>query len=375
MNKNLFLPLLVLFSTALCSNYILENNDQPIVYIYANNSKYSESALDSLNKFNIKFKVVDTINNTNDQNLYIIFDVFNINKSDLPKYYISYQSLDLTNNQLTNEYLDKLANSVAVWDYSKKNIHKYNSRIYNYYYFPKNYKNADPVILPCFMPVSTLSDYKKLLIYSNQKDTDISSHLPALFCHTVLQNPKIIVEAGVRGGESTIPFRESLKFCDAKLIGIDIEKTAAKPYSEIEQAIFLLMDDLDFNTYLKNSPFNNKKMDIIFIDTTHEYEQTIKEIALFEPLLADNGFLSFHDSNVTPLADAGYIRLNGTSDKAHGNPRGVPQAIKEYFSLEFDEYNYFNSNFIRDGVVWNITHYPFCNGLTIIKKIIQNPNV
>ena len=287
----------------------------------------------------------------------------------MPKYYIIYQTLNLSNNQLTSDYLNILSRSIAVWDFNQDNINRYSSTIRNYHYFPQDYKYADPVVLPCTLSTSMLEAYKKLLIYSNQYDTDISSHLPTLFCYTVSQDPQVIVEAGVRGGESTRPFEMALKFLNATLIGIDIEQSFGSAYSSIKNGVFVAMNDLDFAKYYKNSEFKDKKVDIVFIDTSHLYKHTLAEIKLFVPLLSDDGFISFHDSNVTPINGKGYIRLNGTMGGADGNTRGVTQAIKEYFSLEFDEHAYFNSIFNRGGVKWHIIHYPFCNGLTIIKKI------
>jgi len=366
MNIKLFLPCITILSAISC---FISLKSEPTVYLHSQSKQHLEAIAPSLNKFNIKFEIKDSIDSDDDKNLYIICDVFNIDKHDLPKHYIAYQSLDLNSHQLTQSYAEKLANAVAVWDPSKNNINRYRSVIHNYLYFPSNYKHADPAILPCCMPLDTLDTYKELLIYSNKKDTDISSHLPALFCHTVLQNPKIIVEAGARGGESTKPLQKALNFSNGVLIGLDIEETSARSYASVNNGIFLLMNDLDFDKYYEQSPFAGKKIDVVFIDTSHIYEQTLKEITLFAPMLSENGFLSFHDSNVTPLEHAGYVRLNGSSDRAPGNPRGVTQAIKEYFSLEFDEYKYFNATFTRDGVNWNITHYPFCNGLTIIKKV------
>lgn len=242
--------------------------------------------------------------------------------------------------------------------------------LHNYLYMPKNYEHANPVILPCCMPISTLNTYKELLCYSNQKDTDISSHLPALFCHAVLQDPHTIIEAGVRGGESTKPLYKAAQLCDAQLIGIDNEPSWAQTtYNNMNNAICLEMNDLDFEMYYQSGPLKDKKIDVIFIDTSHEYKHTLGEITVFVPFLSDNGALMFHDSNVTPLVGGGYVRLNGSGDAAPGNPRGVPQAIKEYFGIEFNEYNYYNTTFTKNGIEWHMTHYPFCNGLTIIKKL------
>lgn len=339
------------------------------IYLYSNNSHFKSNVTLALDALNIKYESVNSIKQNDSENLYIIFDLFTIHESMLPKYYICYQTLDLNSNNLNNEYLKKLSNAIAVWDYSQENINKYRSKVYNYLYYPNNYEFVDPVVLPCILPISTLNKYKELLIYSNQKDTDISSHLPTLFCIGIEKNPKIIVECGVRGGESTQAFREIIQHTHANIIGIDITPNCAAAYSNIPNSLFLCMNDLDFGNYYENSTFKDSKIDMVFIDTSHLYEHTLAEIKLFDPMLSNGGLIIFHDSNVTPLNNGTtYIRLNGTSGFAVGNTKGVTQAIKEFLSLSFDESKYLNTTCIKNEYCWQIIHYPFCNGLTILKK-------
>ena len=57
--------------------------------------------------------------------------------------------------------------------------------------------------------VSTEID--ELVNYSNKNLSDISSHLPTMLYEVILQNPKLIVELGVRDGESTQAFLNSFK--------------------------------------------------------------------------------------------------------------------------------------------------------------------
>lgn len=357
---------LIIFNQHVCAH------SSPLVYVYINNRTDCEELLLSLKKLDVNYELINNLSE-NDTNLYILADVFKIEKRRLPKYYITYQTLDLGTNILSQEYLEKLSNSVVVLDANQDNINKYNSHLHNYFYFPSHYEFADPVLLSCFLPVSFLDNYKNLLSNSNANNTDISSHLPTLFCHGILQQPKVVVEAGVRGGESTLAFRGIVNNSQAHLIGIDIDQQSSLVYKNIANSTFLAMNDLDFAGYYLNSVFKNLKIDHIFIDTSHLYDHTYKEIKLFEGLLNDNGIISFHDSNVTPLNNGtGYIRLNGTYGSAYGNTRGVTEAIKHFFSIKFDEHRYNNFTFIKDNISWQLIHYPFCNGLTLIRKIGKN---
>lgn len=335
------------------------------VRIYSKEGQFTEKMKIILDKHKIDARGVESIDVRDCEHLYIIDDIFNIDENNLPKYFIGRQSRVLNPVIVSNEMIKKMSKAVAIWDYDWKNIGCYDKAVFNYFYFPFDYEFVDPVILPCTLPVGALDAYKEMLVYSNQKNTDISSHLPTLFSFAFMRNPRTILEAGVRDGESTIALAKAAKLCQAKLIGLDIDGISGKVYSRLENAVFFCMNDLDFPGFYKN----NEKPDVIFIDTSHMYAQTLAELKVFVPLLSDNGLLIFHDSNVTPLAGAGYKRINNTASYgAFGNTRGVTQALKEYFNLSFDEAKYNNFSFFKDEISWKMIHYPFCNGLTILQK-------
>lgn len=343
------------------------------IYIYANTSDNAlQNLTHTLLKFGVNTALVDELDPQNDSALYIVTDITKVLKEKLPKYYIVYQTTTIDGSAPEN--IEKLSNAVCVWDCSHQNLSQYKNTIYSYYYFPSHYEFEDPVILPCLLPLDALKIYKELLIYSNKVNTDISSHLPILFAQCIKKNPQIIVEAGVRGGESTIAFSKIAAYCKAQLIGIDIAD-CSKSYTKLKNAQFLLMDDLNFPDYYKTcDKYKDKKIDIIFIDTSHVYEQTKKEIEAFVPLLNTDGCLIFHDANVTPLENhTTYVRINGTKEGAPGNPIGeVCRAIENYFGISFNPNTYTNVFFEKDAVSWHFLHYPFCNGLTIIEKVKTN---
>ncbi|MEX0939742.1 MAG: hypothetical protein WDZ41_00100 [Candidatus Babeliales bacterium] len=306
-----------------------------------------------LNKFNIQYENIQN-KNYSDDNLYIISgDASSMHVATLPKYYIFHQTSNL-HKGLSANALTLFSNAIAVWDCSWDNINRYKNRIKNYYYLPdENYEFLDPIILPCFLPIKALSAYRKLLEYSNSKPSDISMHVPGLFCHCVFQNPELIIEAGVRWGDgSTIPLYEAKKLLNSYLIGLDIVNYS-HIYSKLNSCLFLQINDLEFPLYLQQKiNIQKKEIDFVFIDTTHDYLHTKKEIEMFTSILSKHGTLGFHDSNPLP-----------------GDPDGVKIALKEYFNLNFDESRYGNYIVKKDQDMWNIIHYPFCNGMTIAKRI------
>lgn len=334
--------------------------------VYAENKVAEALVINLLTKVGVPYETAQLYDmNKDTQHIYILAgDLVNFDHKLLPKYYIVYHT-NITKN--TSPSFELLSQAIAIWDTNWENINKYKNRFKNFYFLPnEQYAYLNPVMLPLSLPLESLEIYKEILSYSNQQDTDISSHLPALFVLSILQNPQVIIEAGVRGGESTIPLYKAAQFCNAKLIGLDIDPNCKAAYSRLNNAQFYCMNDVDFP---KIYPQNEIKVDIVFIDTSHTYEQTRKEIACFVPLLNDGGALMFHDSNVTPINGTGYVRINNTTGSAIGNTRGVTKAIKEYFSLNFDEHRYCEIDFSKNDINWHMIHYPFCNGFTIIKKI------
>lgn len=340
---------------------------QGIVQLCGKNSHYHYIRT-VFSRFDIESKKIKKLNSESDK-LHIIFDISKFSLVNLPQHYIICQTQKLDENSFTQEMLNCFSQAVCIWDSNFENLALYKKHeIYHYYYFPENYEYEDPIILSCLVPADALSIYKDILIYSNKLDSDISSHLPILFVRSLLNSPWVFLEVGVSSGQSTYSFSRVLNYCKShSLVGIDIFGQWAASYADIEKARFICMDDMQFS---KLKEFKNKKFTPIFIDTSHEYQHTLDEIKLFLPYLDKNGLMIFHDSNVTPFANGTvYTRINGTSGEAHGNTRGVTEALKEYFELSFDEMKYYNSTFIKDGIKWNIIHYPFCNGMTYLEKI------
>jgi|GEM_PF-471490 len=345
------------------------------IRIYSNGSAYAQGMINTFNTFGIQFDQVDSIG-ADDSNLYLIFDAFTLDRGQLPSHYIAYQTRDLKTQVLDGDYVAILKKAVAVWDYSWDNINTYRTIIPHYYYLPENAEFADPGLLPCLLPLAILENYKSVLIDSNTIDTEISSHLPTLFVYAHANNPGIIVEAGVAAGNSSRTFNRVAQLLDIKLIGMDIVKEQASVYKPLSNGIFLTMNDVNFGKYYRRSAFKEIPIKVVFIDTSHEYKHSMEEIAHFVPLLADGGMIMFHDANVTPLrveGREGWWRVNNTFGKmnpqAPSNPRGVAPALRESFGIDFDETRYQNFFFNKDGIEWHFVHYPFCNGLTVVKKV------
>lgn len=307
-----------------------------------------------LNSCSVDYKVVNELDIKSNE-LYIITDLYIDNLPENYIYYIGQHGLDLS------LHTDKLDKSIAIWDSSWNSINLYKSNISHYYFVSGDCDYKDVICMPCFLDTEYLRLYKKVLSYSNYKNSDISSLLPILFYYCAVLKPKTIVELGVRGGESTYVFSKICGLINSKLTGVDIVPSCKSSYMKVGK--FICGDDLEIS---KN--FEKESIDFLFIDTSHEYEHTIKEINKYLPLISKKGVICFHDSNIAPVNNLNYYRLNGTVGYSKNPPTGVFPAIKNYFSIDFDNSKNINSSFYYGGLKYNIIHYPFCNGLTLVMK-------
>jgi cephalosporin hydroxylase len=192
--------------------------------------------------------------------------------------------------------------------------------------------------------------------YSDYKDTDISSHLPTIYREAYKISPKVIVELGVRGGESSIVFSCIAEELGSKVYGIDIEPCE---YGTIRNGHFICGDDIEVAKKFSES------IDVLMIDTSHLFQHTRGEIAGWFPHLSERAVIFFHDTNID---GKGYLRANGSRGANWDNDRGVIRALEEWSCMEFDESTDFEMQFEKNGSKWSLKHYTICNGLMVIHK-------
>lgn len=165
--------------------------------------------------------------------------------------------------------------------------------------------------------------------------SDISEHLPTLYSLAVELKAKVVIELGVRTGESTIPFLEAMQVTEGHLWSVDVEacesaKKKMKDFGLDSRWTFTMLDDISYGMHVWD---RSKKADIIFVDTSHEYRQTEMEINVFEPLLRRGGLMIFHDTV--------------------SFPQGVLKPIQE---------------FLAKHPGYQFENHKNCNGLGILKK-------
>lgn len=148
---------------------------------------------------------------------------------------------------------------------------------------------------------------------------DIIEHLPYLQGLCFRFEPELILELGVRDGGSTKAFLRAAEIIGAKVISIDIEDCSRVSNSPNWE--FHCQNDLEFEI--------DKPIDLLFIDTSHTYEQTLAELRKFAP-----------QSKITVLHDTEHC------------PE-VKQAILDYMAEVPDTYDFENrTNCNGLGILW-----------------------
>ena len=210
-------------------------------------------------------------------------------------------------------------------------------------------------------PPSKFEPFEEIRRYASKR-SDINEHLAMLFAETIRMQPKLIVEIGVRGGESTYAFERAAQLTDATLLSIDIEDCAnVSTYSNWH---FIQEDDILFAD--RFPAWCQEKglaphIDVLFIDTSHYYDHTVQEIEKWFPHLADRALVFFHDTNMQDLCR----RRDGSLGRGWQNDRGVIRALEDYFGKSFDE----TRDFIDVDKGWIIRHYAHNSGVTLLERI------
>jgi len=196
--------------------------------------------------------------------------------------------------------------------------------------------------------------------------TDMSDHVPKLFETALSTVPRLIVELGTRDGQSTKALAAVAHHAGGQLLSVDIE-----PCGDIDLPVdmrslwhFVQSDDIDFG----RSRFAGwcagiglaPEIDALFIDTSHEYEHTRREIEIWLPFVRDGGVAMFHDTNLTYA----YRRNDLSVGRAWNNQRGVIRAIEEALGRTWDETAYF----VDIAGDWIVTHDPISNGFTVLRR-------
>lgn len=203
-------------------------------------------------------------------------------------------------------------------------------------------------------------------VFGSENESDISDHLNFLNLFLELLQPSVIVELGTRGGESTRVFTHYTSNHDCQGYGVDLSPKPNWLTESMNWKHFVSDDCALGNKIEKESKWPDgtpfKLIDLLFIDTSHEYEHTLRELAVWTSLVNSGGWILFHDTNLSGNATR---RLSGGMNYGWDNSRGVTRAIEEFFQIHITEKEYYSSKV--NGEADFIFHVPWNNGLTALR--------
>jgi predicted O-methyltransferase YrrM len=117
--------------------------------------------------------------------------------------------------------------------------------------------------------------------------SDIKQHLPQLH-DEASTGGAVVIELGVRSGNSTAAFLAALETHGGHLWSSDINPPRV-PWLGHEQWTFIKGDDLLVADDMPDD------VDVVFIDTSHHYTQTLAELAVYVPKVKPGGVVLLHD--------------------------------------------------------------------------------
>ncbi len=203
------------------------------------------------------------------------------------------------------------------------------------------------------------------------RPTDICDHLETLFLLCLDKELRLIVELGVGDGESSFVFERAAKLWDAVLVSVDIEDRAS--ISTYGKRHFLHGDDVAFGKTFPSWCADRglpSLIDFLFIDTSHLYEHTVREVRAWFPHLGPAARVVFHDTNMKEA----FVRRDGSVGAGWDNERGVIRAVEEHLGQSFPEDEDF-TRIIPGGLSepgrpgWLVRHRASCNGLTVLDRL------
>jgi predicted O-methyltransferase YrrM len=167
--------------------------------------------------------------------------------------------------------------------------------------------------------------------------SDIYEHLPRLYAETCRYTAPQVVELGVRSGNSTCAFLAAVETVGGHVWSVDPDRAHVPPHwFDSDLWTFVQADDLKV---VDEAP----ACDVLFVDTTHAWRQTLDELWNYVPKVRAGGVVLLHDTE-----------LERPEAAPHDDPFPVRRAIEEY---------------LTHCPVGDVEWVPGCNGLAVIGKV------
>lgn len=121
--------------------------------------------------------------------------------------------------------------------------------------------------------------------------SDIYEHLPTFVALVAELQATAVVELGTRTGVSTIAWLYALEG-RGRLWSVDLD--VRPDIGNYDHWTYIRGDDLDPDVYTQLPG----SVDIVFVDTSHAYLQTLRELGLYRWLVRPGGRIVLHDTEL-----------------------------------------------------------------------------
>ena len=159
--------------------------------------------------------------------------------------------------------------------------------------------------------------------------SDINEHLPTFVSLCEELSAQRVIELGTRSGVSSVGWLHGLAQTGGRLWSVDLDPAPDLPF---EHWTFLQGNDLDPKIVNKLPD----SADVVFVDTSHSYEQTLAELLVYRYKVRPGGVMVLHDTELrqpfglkrqpdfpVKVAIGEFCREEGLSWKNHINNNGL----------------------------------------------------
>lgn len=132
-----------------------------------------------------------------------------------------------------------------------------------------------------------------------REPSDIYEHLPALF-EAVMQAPEnpLVMEFGTRTGNSTAALLYALQVRQGgRLYSVDPEVPDV-PDEWFHDPRWQYCRDYSYDCLITVGMAERNGIDVLFVDSSHTYDDTIRELETYMPFVKPGGVALFHDTMV-----------------------------------------------------------------------------
>ena len=131
--------------------------------------------------------------------------------------------------------------------------------------------------------------------------SDIVEYLPLLYGFARSCPEARVLELGSRKGNSTLALLAGAEESGGHVWSCDVDDVAADPggmapWASCGRWTFTRGDDMDPSV----QSLLPAQCDVLFVDTSHEYGHTVREIGAYMPRVAPGGVALFHDTKFLP---------------------------------------------------------------------------